>query len=68
MSIESGKHIKKKSTLRSDKVNKNQKNLFKMANSLKCLPLPEEKGMKNHVRIAELDSLTSEENLLEDVQ
>ena len=38
-----------------------------MANSLKCLPLPEEKGMKNHVRIAELDSLTSEENLLEDV-
>ena len=61
MSIESGKPLQKKTTLRSDKntLKKNDKNLFKMANSLKCLPSPEQKGAKNHVRIAELDSLTS---------
>ncbi len=37
-----------------------------LASSLKCIPQPDHR--KNHVRIAELDSLTSEENLLDDVE
>lgn len=57
-SIESGKAVKKKGSMKQPS-NKNEKNLFKMANSLKCIPHPEQKP-KNQVRIAELDSLTSQ--------
>lgn len=56
------KPIRKKRTLNSTKEEmipdkSNTKNLYKLASSLKCLPHPE--SQKNHVRIAELDSLTS---------
>lgn len=37
-----------------------------LASSLRCIPNETKKS--NQVRIAELDSLTSEENLLEDVE
>ena len=66
------KPLNRKNTMKSEKEqikkvgSKNDKNLFKLASSLRCIP-SEPEVHKNHVRIAEQDSLTSEENLLEDV-
>ena len=66
------KPLVKKDRMRSDKSEHvkfqntdNKNNLFMLANSLKCIPKSES---QSNAHIPELDSLTSEENLLEDVE